>query len=476
MRPFGSFRSPLPDSMRRPLATVVLFAISGGLAWLAAVAGWPREQVLIVGILTATVLLWMTEALPLFATAFISVAAQIFLLGNPAGWPWLGFENGSGPTAEDMLHAAADPVLLLFFGGLVLARAVTRTRLDARIAALVLRPMSATPARLLTGVIAATALFSLVMSNTATTALMLALIAPAIVQLPETEPFRKALLLAVPISANVAGMATPIASPPNAIAVSYLSRQGASIAFLNWMLIAVPIVVVLLLLTWWRLLRLFPPADGGWAISFPEATLTRRGAAVLVVGLVTFACWVTEPWHGVPAAMVAALPVTLLFATGIITRRDVNSLDWDVLILIAGGLALGYSLQVTGLDERLATLVPSNSRDLWRVVVLALATIGLGTFFSNTAIASMLMPVALIAAGFSAGGVDVTGYALTVALSASLSMALPVSTPPNAMTYAQGGISSTDFLRTAGFIGFAGALLVVLMLVVVRPWIGWSGW
>ena len=468
----SSFASPLPDSMRRPLATVALFAISAGLAWSAHAAGWPREQMLIAGILAATVLLWMTEALPLFATAFVSIASQLLLLGNPGGWSELGFEGGGGPAPEDFLNAAADPVLLLFFGGLVLARAVATSRLDARIAALVLRPMSATPSRLLLGVILTTSFFSLLMSNTATTALMLALIAPALVQIPASESFRKALLLAVPISANIAGMSTPIASPPNAIAVSYLAREGAALGFQRWMIIAIPGVVVLLLLTWWRLLRLFPPSGRPWRIEFPEARLTPRGVVVFVVAVVTFACWVTEPWHGVPAAMVAALPVTALFAAGIITRDDVNTLDWDVLILIAGGLTLGYSLQATGLDGRLATLVPAGSGDLARVLVLAAATIGLGTFFSNTAIASMLMPVAILAAGFGSGRVDVTSYALTVALVASLSMALPVSTPPNAMAYARGGLTTGDFMRTAGFIGLVGAVLVSLMLVFVRPWLG----
>jgi sodium-dependent dicarboxylate transporter 2/3/5 len=106
----------------------------------------------------------------------------LLLLGNPGGWSWLGFERRDGPASDAFLAAAADPVLLLFFSGLVLARAVTTTRLDARIAALVLRPMSHSPARLLMGVMLATACFSLLMSNTATTALMLALVAPVVRQ------------------------------------------------------------------------------------------------------------------------------------------------------------------------------------------------------------------------------------------------------------------------------------------------------
>jgi sodium-dependent dicarboxylate transporter 2/3/5 len=162
----------------------------------------------------------------------------------------------------------------------------------------------------------------------------------------------------------------------------------------------------------------------------------------------------------VPASAVSALPVTLFFATAVITREDVNSLDWDVLILIAGGLALGYTLQVTHLDVRLATVVPVDASDGARLALLAAATLGLGTFFSNTAIASMFVPVAVVTAGLSSG-IGLTTHVLTTAFVASLSMALPMSTPPNAMAYGSGELSNTDFLRTAGTIGMVGALIIV---------------
>jgi sodium-dependent dicarboxylate transporter 2/3/5 len=305
------------------------------------------------------------------------------------------------------------------------------------------------------------------MSNTATTALMLTLIVPALRQIPVGHPFRKALVLAVPMSANIAGMSTPIASPPNAIAMSYITRAGLEISFVGWMVVAVPLVLLLLGLTWWWLLRTYPPAILDWSIDLPEAVLSRQGVWVIVVALLTFAAWISEPLHGVPAPAAAALPVTLFFATSVITREDVNSLDWDVLILIAGGLALGYTLQVTALDARLAAVVPVDVADVVRLVALAGATLTLGTFFSNTAVASMFIPVAVIAAGASATiGVDT--YVVVTAFVASLSMALPVSTPPNAMAYGSGELTSTDFVRSGGFIGVTGATLVVLLAI------GWA--
>lgn len=439
-----------------------------GLASILDLAGWSREQVLAVAILTGTALLWVTEALPLFATAFISIAAQMFLLANPARWPGLGFEQGDGPAPKAFLAAAADPVLVLFFAGLVLSRAIAKTGVDRSIAALVLGPMADTPSRMLLGIMITTSCFSLLMSNTATTALMLAMIVPVLQQLPPGDRFRKALILAVPLSANIAGMTTPVSSPPNAIAVSYLAQSGVAIDFQHWMLVTVPLVVTLLAATWRWLLRCYPPTAATWRVDIPEGRLSPAGTWVIVVALLTVVVWMTEPWHGVPASVAAVLPVILLLTTSVVSRDDVNTLDWDVLILIAGGLTLGYSLQITSVDRQLAAIVPAGASDAARLGVLALATLTLGTFFSNTAIASMLMPVATIAAGSAAAAVDLTSYAVTVALVASLSMALPVSTPPNAMAHATGELTRRDFLQTAGCIGLTGAVLVVVMFAFVR--------
>jgi sodium-dependent dicarboxylate transporter 2/3/5 len=458
----------LPEGIRRPVAALLLCLVAAGLAWVAHAAGWPREQVIGTGVLVVTVLLWVTETLPLFATAFISIALQMILLGNPGRWSWLRFESRPGPTIDDVLAAAIDPVLLLFFGGLVLSRAAVKTGVDRTLAAIVLRPAAGTPAHLLLGVIVATSFFSLWMSNTATTALMLALVGPILQQLPEREPFRKAIILSVPVTANIAGMSTPIASPPNAIAMSYIAKAGEEIGFAEWMLLAIPLVVVLLAATWWWLLRLFPASSSDWRIELQPARLSGRGAWVICVSAVTFMAWMTEPWHGVPASVVALLPATLFFSTAIITRDDVNSLDWDVLLLIAGGLALGAMLQSTHLDARLAGIIPRSTGDGIRLVLLAATTLTLGTFFSNTAIASMLVPVAVATAGLSTS-MGLATFVLTTAFVSSLSMALPMSTPPNAMAHASGELTSRDFLRTGGRIGLAGAAVIVLVAVA------WSG-
>lgn len=457
----------LPASIHPTVATAGVIVVCAALGWLVHLAGWPREHVVVTAIVSATVLLWVLEILPLFSTAFISMAAQILLLGNPGGWSWLRFQSREAPPPAAFLDAAVDPVLLLFFSGLILARAIAKTGVDHYITARLLRPMAGTPGRLLLGVILTTSLLSLVMSNTATTALMLALIAPILRQLSASDHFRKALVLAVPTSANIAGMSTPISSPPNAIAMSYLARGGASFDFQDWILLAGPVVLILLATTWWWLLRCYPPDRGEWRLTFADAPLSIRGAWVVSVAVLTFVAWLSEPWHGVPASVAALLPVVLFFATTVIDRSDVNSLDWDVLILIAGGLTLGYSLQVTGMAEKLAAAVPVGGTAIASLAVLAAGTLALGTFFSNTAIASMLMPVAVVAAAGS-GQLDLTNAALMVALTASMTIALPVSTPPNAMAHASGLVTTGDFIRTGGYIGVFGTVLIVILLGWVR--------
>jgi sodium-dependent dicarboxylate transporter 2/3/5 len=210
----------------------------------------------------------------------------------------------------------------------------------------------------------------------------------------------------------------------------------------------------------------YPPARGEWRLTLPDAPLTGRGTWVVIVAALTFTAWLSEPWHGVPASVAAMLPVVLFFGTAVIDREDVNSLDWDVLILIAGGLTLGYSLQVTGMAGRLAAAVPAGASGFASLAFLGFATLTLGTFFSNTAVASMLMPVAMVVAAGNL--VDPTSAALMVALAASMSIALPVSTPPNAMAYATGELTSRDFVRSGGYIGALGTFIILVLLGAVR--------
>ncbi len=431
--------------------------------WLLGRGGVPREAAWMSGIFVLAAGLWVTEALPLFATSLLVIGLQLILLANPGGWPGLGFATGVSPSYREILSVAADPVLLLFFGGFVLARAAVKEGVDRAMSAVLLRPFGTEPRRVLLGLMLVTLLFSMWMSNTATTVMMLALVTPMLAAMPPGEPFRKALVLGVPFAANIGGMGTPIASPPNAVAMGFLQKAGHHVGFLDWMLVAVPLVLGLALFTWWLLTKFFAPATAGLRLEHAPARLTRRGWLVVAVFTVTVVLWLTDHWHGLPSAVVALLPAVVFTATGIFTREDIGRLEWHILILIAGGISLGTVVQ----------WLPVAGGGLWLLAGLVLATMVVGSFMSNTAAANLLLPIGLSAAVTTgpAGGLSPVDAALSIALAASLSMVLPVSTPPNAIAYARGEFTTRDMARVALLVGGLAAVLIVAGGgIVMRFW------
>lgn len=453
---------------------VVVITVAAAVVTLAVLqfTDWQREAAFMAGIFVLAALLWVTEAMPLFATSLLVIGLQVILLANPGNWPGFGFAAGAGPDYRAVLSAAGDPILLLFFGGFLLARAAVKEGVDQAMSALLLRPFGGSPKAVLLGVMLVTALFSMWMSNTATTAMMMTLVAPLLAQLPPRESLRKGLVLAVPLAANIGGMGTPIASPPNAVALGFLQQAGFQIRFLDWMLVAVPFMLVMLFCTWLLLFRLFRPTAQALRLVTAARTLHRRGWFVVAVFTITVMLWMTGQWHGLPSAVVALLPAIAFTTTGILQRDDLNRIEWNILILIGGGMSLGAGMQMTGLDQHVVGwLLAGQTSGLVLLTALVFATLGLSTFMSNTAAANLLLPIGISAAVSGAGNLPATQVALCIALSASLSMALPISTPPNAIAYASGEVTTRDLLRVGIVIGLFGALLIIAGSgLVLRLW------
>ncbi len=420
-----------------------------------------QEAVYMMGIFVLAALLWATEALPLFATAILIIALEVILLANPGGWTGFGFADGPSPDYQVFLAPLANPVIVLFFGGFLLAHAILKEGVDKAMAGAVLGMFGTSPRCVMLGLMVITAVFSMWMSNTATTAMMITLTVPMLSQIPAGDPLRKGLILSVPFAANIGGMGTPIASPPNAVAVSFLSEAGYEISFLQWVLIATPLMAGLLLFAWGLLSYLYPP---GKNITFAKPVaepMDGRDWYVVGVLIVTIGLWLTEGWHGLSTAVVALLPAVAFTATGLLTRRDVNSLEWHILILIMGGIALGVGMQQTGLDKVFVSLIPSQGGVVLGAMVVA--TMLFSTFISNTAAANLLLPIGI---AFAAGTTDEGSpgaivLAVSIALAASLAMSLPVSTPPNTIAYSQGRLVSGDFIRPGVVIGVVAVLLIV---------------
>ncbi len=420
----------------------------------------PREATLMSGIFVLAGFLWMTEALPLFATAFVIISLEVILIANPGQWSALGFESGVNPDFKIFLSPLSDPVIFLFLGGFLLAQASVKEGIDKALASNLLKIFGNKPATVLLGLMTITSIFSMWMSNTATTAMMITLVIPMMDQIPANDPFRKALVLAIPFSANIGGLGTPIASPPNAVAVGFLENVGVNIGFLQWMMVASPLLVTMLLIVWGLIWKFYKPSNDGLIIKSTSHKIDGRGIYVMVIFTLTIFLWLCDSLHGLPTSVVALVPIVGFTTTGIIRRNDINALEWHILILIAGGIALGVGMKITGLDMLLVDLIPKESILIFPMMIFT--TLALSTFMSNTAAANLLIPLGIsFATGLNSIALS-TELGIGVALAASLAMSLPVSTPPNAIAYAREVLSTTDFIKVGIITGIIGFGLILL--------------
>ena len=313
-------------------------------------------------------------------------------------------------------------------------------------------------------------------SNTATAAMMLTFMAPALRNLPSDDKGKIALVLAIPIGANIGGMGTIIGTPPNAIALDYLNNPeglNLGISFVDWMVVMAPFAILLLVLAWLLLITLFPFKNQCLELNIEGET--EKGPR-LIIAYVTLALtillWITGELTGISDKTVAMIPIAVFCVTGLFGKDDLKEINWDVLWLVAGGFALGTALNKTGLAASLVNAIPFGS---WSPLVVIIGAGLLCYFFSNiisnTATANLLIPV-MMAVGTGMGNVlDPYGGVFTlimgVTLAASLAMILPVSTPPNAIAYST-GLVDVKHMRTVGVIvGVVGLILAFTLVIII---------
>ncbi|PJZ76662.1 SLC13 family permease [Leptospira neocaledonica] len=425
--------------------------------------------------------LWIFEIIPGHATSILIIFSEIILFSNPGKWEFLKQYAGSGkPSAPGVFLASlADSAVILFLGSFALAKSCVKVGVDRWLANRVLPYFGTSPKYVLLGLMCITATISLWMSNTATASLMIALVFPLLTVLDKNEKFRKAVLIGIPFAANLGGIGTPIGSPPNVIAFANLKNQGYGefISFGSWMLVAVPLLIILLFAAWLWLLRTFPASEG-LRLSLRYEIITEKGSEkklrfVLFGFLATVILWLTESFHGIPAGVVALVPLLLFTAFGILESNDLRSLEWDVLILVAGGIALGTGIEKSGAGAWFGELVGKQAgpgESLWVLGIFFSIGLFLSTFLSNTATANLLVPLALPVATLLLPGNESYAIQLVLgsALGASLAMSLPVSTPPNAVAYAVGGFEIKDMAKVGVKIGILGLVLVLLGFLIFQ--------
>ena len=382
---------------------------------------------------------------------------------------------GKQSSYKSLLACFADPIIMLFIGGFILAIAASKTGLDLYLARVMLKPFGKNPKFVLLGFLMVTGIFSMFLSNTATAAMMLTFLGPVLKSLPADGKGKTALALAIPIAANIGGMGTPIGTPPNAIALKYMSEIGINVGFGQWMAFMIPFTLLLLFIAWFMLVKLFPFKAKTIELNI-EGELKKDWRSIVVY--ITFICtvllWVLDKATGVNANVVAMLPVGVCAIIGVLTKRDLEEISWSVLWMVAGGFALGVALSETGLAKTLIDAIPFGD---WPAVVMVVGS-GLicyvmANFISHTATANLLVPI-LAAVGASAAVVTnlaplggVSTLLIGVAIGSSLGMVLPISTPPNAIAASTGMIEQKDMIKTGLIMGIIGLVLGYGMLIVL---------
>jgi len=413
-------------------------------------------------LLVFSVLLWLTEAVSPFSVGLFIITFLVYSLGFDV------FTD----TPQDIsvfANTFSSSVIWLLLGGFFLASAMTKTKLDEDLIHLTLKICGSNPKWILFGLMTVTMVASMLISNTATTAMVVASLIPLINKLGKESKTGKALLLGIPIAATTGGMGTLIGTPPNAIAVGALNNAGIAMEFVDWLKFGMPIAILLTFISWWVLVKLFMKVVEPISIEEKntskgvDATMKTQRNIVIGVLIVTLIMWLSTPLHGIRAAAVSAIPLVVLTLTGILKGADIRAMGWDTLLLVAGGLALGIGLQETGLlniyAERIASIEVSDTVFL---LILAYATMLFSNIMSNTATSTVLIPL-----GMAILPNMQLEVAMIIGLSASTALFLPVSTPPNAIVYSTGLIGQKDLRLGGALIGLIGPALIVLWVLLI---------
>lgn len=414
-------------------------------------------------------LMWMFEIIPAWAT---SVTTVVFLLLAVSDQ---GFTMGTQGDLVDyrlLMASFADPVIMLFLGGFVLAISASKVGLDIFLARVMLKPFGTKPKYVLLGFLIVIGMLSMFMSNTATAAMMLAFLTPVLKTLPENGGGRTSLAMSIPIAANIGGMGTPIGTPPNSIAIGQLGQLGINIGFDTWMIRMVPVVIVMLLISWQVLMRLFPFKAKSIEIKIEgECNKDINYWTVTVTFLLTILLWMTGELTHINANVVALVPFAVFAFTGIFKRADFAKIDWHVLWMVAGGFALGTALNKTGLAAAIVASFPFSE---WSVVVVLIVSGLLGyvlsNFIANSSAANLLVPILAVVGTAMADNLAVYGGVTTllvcVAASTSFAMLFPISTPPNAIASSTGLIKTHDMTLVGIIVGVIGLILSYTVLLL----------
>ena len=433
-----------------------------------------QQRVIAIFLLAA--LLWVFEPIPIYSTSVVIIVLEVLMLSDKG---FILFRLGEGTSAfgallksTEIMATFANPIIMLFLGGFFLAMAATKYRLDVNLARVLLKPFGNNPKYVMLGLMMITAVFSMFMSNTATTAMMLSILTPVIAVFGPKDPGRVAFALCIPVAANIGGIGTPIGTPPNAIALKYLVGDNL-ITFAEWMAFGIPFVVILMALAWLLIEFMYRAEQKTIELTIKGKFLkTPKAIIVYITFASTILLWMLGSLHGMNSYSVALIPVAVFSVTGIIGKEDLKMISWDVLWLVSGGIALGLALDKTGLAELVVHSIPFDQYSPYVVILgAAILCLLMANFMSHTATANLLMPI-MAALGASMTPLNPLGGEVTLILvvtfAASLGMSLPISTPPNALAHATRNVQSQQMAKVGIILGIFGVLMSFVMVWILN--------
>lgn len=440
--------------------------------------GLTTVQQRVIAIFVMAVMLWLTEAIPAWATSVTIISVLLFFVSNSSFKFMQGAEGQYGQLLDSVgiMACFADPTIILFLGGFILAIAATKSGLDVWMAKAMIKPFGKKSENVLLGFMLITGIFSMFISNTATAAMMLTFLTPVFKALPANGKGRIALTMAIPIGANLGGMGTPIGTPPNAFAYKVLNDPtglNMDISFGQWMAVMAPLVIVLLIIAWFLLRKLFPFSQKTIELHIDgDVKHNWRSVVVGATFLVTILLWIFGKQLGINANTVAMLPIAVFAFSGVISAKDLQNIDWGVIWMVAGGFALGMAMNGTGLAKVAVESIPfGNWSPIVILIISGLVCYFLSNFISNTATAALLIPILTVVCSGMGDKLNVIGGDSTIligiAVAASAAMSLPISTPPNAIAFSTGLIQQKDMAKTGVLVGAITLALGFTVLIFI---------
>lgn len=389
------------------------------------------------------VALWIAELLPLHVTALLAAVMLIVFARLPE---------------KEIFANFFDPVIVLLFGGFALALAITKHKLDMHLACRIMGRFGSRSRYVLLGLMLSTAAISMWISNTAAAAIMMPI---AVVILARNgmkalkSNFGKAAVLGVAYGATIGGIGTIVGSTPNIMAAKYLNN-GSSFGFFDWFYRGFPFMLAMVIVGWLILLVIFRPEKQALRMPQLEKKLGRQQKTLLVVFGITILLWVTESFHGISNASVSVFAVVMLYVTGLLNSEDFLKLDWPSLVLVGGGLALGYAIHASSLDALFisALKITGGFNPLALFLVLGLFGVLLTSFVSNTTASAVYLPIVVALA--SSFGASPANAVVAAALGVSLDFIFPFGTPPSAIAYSTKYVRMKDMAKAGIAISAAG--------------------